>query len=93
MDTRERGAVEPGDVVVEGGVGEKRIELEAGTGARRETGDEFAADAMARVVAGFEDRDVGAGATEGEAEAEAGEAAADDFDRTCGHHGRRRARR
>lgn len=85
LDTRKAGTREPGDVVVERGVGEERIELEAVAGVRGESGDEFAADAVARVMAGFENRDVDAGATEGEAEAETGEAAADDFDGAGGH--------
>ncbi len=93
LDTRKRGASEPGDIVVERGIGEKRIELEAVARLRRETGDEFAADAVARVVAGFENGDVDSGATEREAEAETREPAADDFDGTEGSHERRMATR
>lgn len=77
--------------MVEGGADEKRIELESIAGVRGESGDELAADAVAWVVAGFEECNVDADAAEREAERETGEAAADDFDGAEGSHERRTA--
>lgn len=79
--------------MVERGVGEKRIELETRASLRGKTGDEFAADAMTGVIAGFEKRDLDTGATEGDPETQTGETAADDFDGAAGFHGRRTATR
>ena len=85
--------VKPSDVAVVEGVGEKRREAEAGDGGGGEAGDEIAADAVARIAAGFEKGDGDAGTAEGEAEGEAGEATADDLDGAGRGHARRSATR
>lgn len=62
------------------GVGKVRPEVEAGNGLVGESGDKFAADTVARIATGFEERYGNFGAAQGESESQAGEAAADDFD-------------
>jgi hypothetical protein len=58
---------EPGDLAVELGVVEKGVEAQAGADGGAEAGDEFAADMVARVTAGFVEDDGDALAAEGEA--------------------------
>ena len=62
------------------GVGEQRRQAETLDGRGRKSRDEFAADAMPRVAAGFEDRDRHAGPAQGETKRQPRESAADDFD-------------
>ena len=82
-------AQKPSDLAVETGVGEEGREVEAVDGGRGKAGDEFAADAVARVGAGFHEGNGNVFAAQGESERKTGEAAADDFDRTV--HGSRRS--
>lgn len=89
LEAREFFAKEPRDFARGHRVGEKRIEAEAFAGALGQTGDELAADAMTRIAAGFEQRDVDTGTAQGKSERKAGEAAADDFDGTVRRHERR----
>lgn len=70
----------PRDLAVFEGVGKVRPEVEAGNGLVGESGDKFAADTVARIATGFEERYGHIGATQGETEGQTGEAAADDFD-------------
>ena len=87
------GTDEPGDFAVVERIGQERREAEARDRGRREPGDKFAANAVARIVAGFEDRDRHTGSAQREAEGKSGQAAADNFDGTSGRHGRRTATR
>ena len=56
-----------------------------------ESGDKFAADTMARIVAGLKNCHRHAGAAERESARKSGQAAADDFDGPGECHGRRMA--
>jgi hypothetical protein len=86
LDADEVLAVEPGDLAVAKRIGEKWDEAEARDRGGGEAGDKIAADAVARVAAGFDESDGDAGAAKSEAEREAGEAAADDLDGARGTH-------
>ena len=101
MATAQGGPVIPSDLGVVAGIGEKGSESEFFDGGGVESGDEFAADPVAGVVAGLVQRDGHGGVAEGETEGKPGEAAADDNDRVgvllhgagggSGGHGRRMA--
>ena len=72
-------------------IGKVRSETECGDSGGGESGDKFAADAMARIVAGLKNCHRHAGAAERESERKSGQAAADDFDGPGEGHGRRMA--
>lgn len=93
MAKQGRGAAKPRYLVVVDRVGKKFVQPELGAGGGVEGGDEFAADSVARVGAGFVEGHWHACAAQGKTEGEAGEAAADDFDGARGFHARRRATR
>ncbi len=72
------------------GTGEVRRQVEPRDGGRPEAGDEFATDAVARIVAGLEHGDRHAGAAQGQPERKPGQAAADDLEgEQRGGHARR----
>ena len=86
MEADEVLAVKPSDLAVLECVGEKRGEAEAGDGGGGEPRHKIAADAVAGVVAGFDEGDGDAGAAKGEGERKAGEAAANNLNRTWRIH-------
>lgn len=68
------------------GAFEQRQQTETFQNCRAVAADEFAADAVARIVAGFENCGRNAALSEADAERETGEPAADDRDGSrCGH--------
>ena len=68
LDAREFFVVEPRDLAMAQRVAEKGLEAEPGDRGGVEAGDEFAADAVARIAAGFEQCDGNSLATECEAQ-------------------------
>ena len=74
-------ALVPDDLAKTQGIVEERGNAELRHGRRVKGGDEFSANAVARIVESLEDGDRHSAAPQRQSQGEAGQAAADDFDR------------